>query len=154
MAASFVPFGGSAVGQHSSKRNRKSRKAKARRRGVLGLGSGVGAVLVFGVGPLAGVPVARADGLDVILDPLINSILGAAADPFASVDLGGLDFGVADAAAASAVVPASDPLAALASAPDPLGALASSSDSAVLFNELVYQPIHTAEEDWITSSGG
>jgi hypothetical protein len=62
---------------------------------------GVGAVLAFGMGPLAGSPAANADGLDAIIDPLINSIFGAAVDPFASLDAGSLDFGAADAAATS-----------------------------------------------------
>src|ERR1700733_9048621 len=63
------------AGQHS-KKNRRG-KCKARRRATLGLGGSAGAFLAFGLTPLASVPPAHADGLDVIIDPIINSILGS-----------------------------------------------------------------------------
>src|SRR5258707_13101373 len=64
------------AGRHS-KKNRQSGKAKARRR-ALGLGGSAGAFLAFGLTPLASLasaPPARADGLDAIIDPILNSIL-------------------------------------------------------------------------------
>ena len=67
-----------------SKRNRQSRSAQGRRR-VLGLGTGAGAVLAFGLGPWGVAPAAHADGLDVILDPIINSL--SAFDPTLGADL-------------------------------------------------------------------
>ena len=80
-----------------SKRNRQSRSAEAhRRRRVLGFGSGAGVVLAFGLGPLAAAPPAHADGLDVILDPIINAIaesLGGVVDPSVAVDLSTLGAG-------------------------------------------------------------
>ncbi len=56
-----------------SKRNRQSRSAQGRRR-LLGLGTGAGAVLAFGLGPLAAAPVAHADEFDLIVEPIINSL--------------------------------------------------------------------------------
>src|ERR1700761_7956176 len=76
-----------------TKRNRRSRSAKARRR-VVGLSSGVGAILAFGMTPLATAPAAKADAFDAILDPIINSItsslgdLGAGAAAVPDVGLG------------------------------------------------------------------
>ena len=50
------------AGRHSSKRNQRSRNAKARRRGrVLGAGTTAGAFLAFGMTPLATAPAAHAD---------------------------------------------------------------------------------------------
>lgn len=43
---------------------------------MVGLGSGAGAVLAFGLGPLAAAPPAHADEFDVIIDPIINSLIG------------------------------------------------------------------------------
>jgi hypothetical protein len=63
--------------QHGSKRNRRSGSDNARRRRrVVGWGTSAGAVFAFGMGPLGAAAPAHADGLDVILDPIINSILG------------------------------------------------------------------------------
>src|ERR1700744_368679 len=67
------------AGKHSGKKNRRSGKGKARRR-ALGLGGSAGAFLAFGLTPLAGLasaPAAHADGLDAIIDPILNSILGS-----------------------------------------------------------------------------
>ena len=74
------------AGRHGSKRNHPSSKAKARRRRrVIGLGTGAGAVLAFGLGPLGVAPAAHADGLDVILDPIINSL--SSVDPTLGADV-------------------------------------------------------------------
>ena len=62
------------AGRHSSKRNQRSGRATARRRRVVGLGGGAGAVLAFGMGPLGGAPTAHADEFDVIIDPIINAL--------------------------------------------------------------------------------
>jgi len=81
------------AGRHRSKRNRQTRSAKARRR-VVGLGGGAGAMLAFGLGPLAAMPAAHADEFDIVVDPIINAISGsladavAAFDPAAATDLG------------------------------------------------------------------
>src|ERR1700722_16192513 len=67
------------AGKHFGKKNQQSGKAKARRR-ALGLGGSAGAFLGFGLSPLAGLaraPPAHADGLDAILDPILNSILSS-----------------------------------------------------------------------------
>ena len=61
------------AGRHR-KSNHRSRDGKARRRRVVVLGTGAGAVLAFGWAPLAGAPSAQADGLDLIIEPIINSL--------------------------------------------------------------------------------
>src|ERR1700722_19538030 len=85
------------AGKHSGKKNRQSGKGKARGR-ALGLGGSAGAFLAFGLSPLAGLasaPQAHADGLDVIIDPIINSILGSA-DGLLGIDpTTGLDAAIA-----------------------------------------------------------
>ncbi|MFZ0717707.1 PGRS repeat-containing protein, partial [Mycobacterium sp.] len=63
-------------GKHSSKKNR-SAKAKARRRAI-GLSSGAGAFLALGLGPLTGVPTAKADVFDDILDVAVGSAASSA----------------------------------------------------------------------------
>ena len=129
------------AGQHS-KRNRRSRNAKARRRGVVGLGTGAGAILAFGMGPLAAAPPANADDfgiLDSILDPIINSL--SAADPALAVDatgwLAGLDSALGAASSADASSAANAPL-----------------DFTQAYDTYIYAPTEAAEQAWITSSTG
>jgi hypothetical protein len=64
-----------------SKRNHQTRGVPGRGRlRVLGLGTGAGALLAFGLGPLAAAPAAHADGLDAIIDPVINAISASLGD--------------------------------------------------------------------------
>ena len=63
------------AGRHS-KKSRRAAKGKARR-AAFGLSGGAGAFLAFGLTPLASVPPAHADGLDAIIDPILNSILSS-----------------------------------------------------------------------------
>ena len=76
------------------------------------LGTGAGAVLAFGMGPLAGAPAANADVLDTILDPIINSL--SSVDPALAVDatgwVAGLDSALAAASTADTSSAASAPL--------------------------------------------
>lgn len=66
------------AGRRSSKRHRKSANAEARRRRrVVGLGTSAGAFLAFGMTPLAAAPSAHADELELIIDPIVNSIAGS-----------------------------------------------------------------------------
>src|SRR6202000_1270977 len=94
------------AGRHS-KKNRRAARDKARaRRAALGLGSSAGAFLAFGLTPLASVPPAHADGLDVIIDPIINSILSSVTsfDALLGIDpssLGDLALPAPDAATAT-----------------------------------------------------
>ena len=82
----------------NNKRNHRSRNAKARRRQVLGAGTTAGAFLAFGMTPLATAPAAHADVFDVIIDPIINSMLSSITsldalvgiDPSSAFDLGSL----------------------------------------------------------------
>jgi hypothetical protein len=130
------------AGQHS-KRNRRSRNAKARRRGVVGLGTGAGAILAFGMGPLASAPPANADDfgiLDNILDPIINSL--SAADPALAVDATGW---IASLDSALAAVPGLDPSSAASAAPI---------DFTQAYDTYIYAPTQVAEQAWITSPTG
>ncbi|MGB7870776.1 MAG: alkaline phosphatase family protein [Mycobacterium sp.] len=85
-----------------TKRNRRSRSAKARRR-VVGLSSGVGTLLALGMTQLATAPTVKADEFDAILEPIINAITGSlgdvAAGSAAVPELGSLALGAADPAA-------------------------------------------------------
>jgi endoglycosylceramidase len=119
--------------------DRQPRKAPAReRRRIVGVGLTAGAFLAFGMTPLITAPAADADGLDVILDPIINSL--SSIDPAMATDLGALVTSfdptfVADSAA-TAALPAATP------------------DFSELFNQFVYTPTHTGLEDWINSNLG
>src|ERR1700761_9247551 len=130
------------AGAHS-KRNRQSRNAKLRRRRrVVGLSSGAGAMLAFGLGPLAHAPAANADdfgAIDTIIDNVINSLSGV--DPALGT---GLDGWVANL----------DTALSGASAADPATATAATTDYAALWNTDVYAPDEAAEQAWITSSYG
>ena len=143
-----------------STRKHRSRLTKDRRAHALGLTTTVGAFLAAAMAPLASAPSAHADILDGLLDPLIDPLavwLAGVIDPLAGVDpSAGVDtamagVGAADVAGAST---AGLDAAGLGSPADPLAALASPSDPAALFETLIYQPIHSDEQAWITSPLG
>jgi hypothetical protein len=152
-----------------------SHRTAVRWRRVIGWGSSAGAALTFTIGPLAAIPAAHADGLDVIADPIINAVdhamtgvdVLAGIDSAASVDVGGLGgsafdqwlalltdsvagIGTATGAVAS-VSAASDAVAGAGNAAE--GA-AASSDSAAGFDATFLQAIHTDEQNWINSPLG
>ncbi|MGA8548214.1 MAG: hypothetical protein WB785_23570, partial [Mycobacterium sp.] len=160
-----------AAQRYSSNHTSPSQRALDRWRRVIGWGSSAGAALTFTVGPLAAIPAAHADGLDVIFDPIINAVdhamTGADAlaslSSAASLDLGGLGgsafdqwlalptdsvAGIGTATSASA---ASDAVAGASNAAE--GA-AASSDSAAGFDATFLQAIHTDEQNWINSPLG
>jgi Phosphoesterase family len=87
------------AGHRDTKRNRRSRSAKARRR-VVGLSSGVGTLLALGMAHLATAPTVKADEFDAILEPIINAITGSLGDVAAGwaavPELGSLGLGAAD----------------------------------------------------------
>src|ERR1700743_3320075 len=90
----------------SGKRSAKKKRAgkSKTRRAALGLGGSAGAFLAFGLTPLASVPPAHADGLDAIIDPILNSILSSVTsfDALLGIDpsaLGDLALPATDAAA-------------------------------------------------------
>ena len=149
------------TGRHDSNRSRRSQSATVhRRRRVLGWGSSAGAIVAFGIGPLAATPAAHADGLDVIFDPIINSIDHAVTgldalsglDLGANLDLGGLGGGALDqwltlptdsVAGVGAVTDAASGVSAATDAAAGAGAgssaevvTSSSTDSAATLNEL------------------
>ena len=124
-----------------TKRNRWSRSAKARRRRrVAGLTSGAGAFVTFGLSPLAAAPPAHADVLDVILDPIINSL--SSVDPTLAVDATGW---LASLDSLSGV--SSSMLPDTSSALSDSGSTASAADSSSSF-------LQGLEQDWINSSFG
>src|ERR1700691_1275212 len=158
------------AGRNSSKRNQRSRNAKARRRRqVLGAGTTAGAFLAFGMTPLATAPPAHAD-VDAILDPVINSILSSVTsldgllgiDPSAGFDLALPATDVAAADLGSLALPATDALPGAASSADALTAAASSADAApaadpsltTLFETYFFDPLQTDTQAWITSPDG
>src|ERR1700722_395661 len=139
------------AGKHSGKKNRQSGKGKARRGAALGLGGSAGAFLAFGLTPLASIPPAHADGLDAIIDPILNSILSSVTsfDTLLGIDpssLGDLALPVTDVASVAPsgweslfgdfTNPVSD-----------VGTAASATDSSSAF----WQGL---EQDWINSSFG
>jgi hypothetical protein len=92
------------AGHRDTKRNRRSRSAKARRR-VVGLSSGVGTLLALGMTLSATAPTVKADELDAILEPIINSITGSLGDvaavSAAVPELGSLGLGATESVAAA-----------------------------------------------------
>src|SRR5271155_1420857 len=125
------------AGRHSAKKNHRSRSAKARRRRAVGLGTGAGAVLAFGLSPLASAPAAHADELDVILDPIINSL--ASIDPTLAAD-------------ATSLLSTLDTALSGASSADPAALGAQSSDLAQLYDQFIYDPAHTFDQQWINGT--
>lgn len=131
--------------RHSnSGRGRQSENACRRGKGAVGATSTVGAFLAIGLAPLATAPSVRADELDIILDPIIDSL--ASVDPTLGSDV-------------TALVAAFDPSfigdgsAAVVSGLEPL-ADAASFDMSQFFDQWIYTPIHTSLEAWINSSFG
>src|SRR5271155_3123381 len=98
------------AGHRDTRRNRRSRSAKARRR-VVGLSSGVGAFLALSMTQLAAAPTVKADEFDVVIDQVVNAItasLGDVAAGSAAVpELGSLSLGAAESTAAASPVDAS-----------------------------------------------
>src|SRR3984885_857895 len=112
------------AGHRNTKRNRRSRSAKARRR-VVGLSSGVGTFLALGMTHLAAAPTVKADEFDAILEPIINSITSS----------------LGDVAAGSAAVPE-------------LGSLGLGATESVAAASPVDAWLHGLEQDWINSGFG
>ena len=69
----------------NSKRNRRSRRNKARLRAI-GLSSTLGAFLAAGMTPLAAAPPAHADVLDTIIDPILQQALTGVTDALSGID--------------------------------------------------------------------
>src|SRR6202046_2592933 len=164
-----------AAQRYSSNHTSPSQRARDRGRRVIGWGSSAGAALTFTVGPLAAIPAAHADGLDVIFDPIINAVdhamTGADAlaslSSAASLDLGGLGGSAFDqwlalpkdsvrgiGTATGAVASASAASDAVAGASNAAEGAAASSDSAAGFDATFLQAIHTDEQNWINSPLG
>ena len=132
--------------------DRRARSERSARGRVVGAGTTVGAFLTFGATSLVSAPPAQADGLDWIIDPIINSL--SSLDPALGADLGALatsidpSFALENAAVGATVAhSALDPAATAATS-------ASLTDLTALFNQYVYTPMETAEQAWITSPTG
>ncbi|MGB7870398.1 MAG: hypothetical protein WBM01_19350, partial [Mycobacterium sp.] len=146
------------AGRHSSKKNRRSGKNKARRRAI-GLGGSAGAFLAFGFYPLAGAPTAKADIFDDILDLAVGSAASSAITAVNPTDF--LDPGVLSGLLGDLSTPAGwDTLLTDFSNPSSFDALFSSSSalsdtgSAVSAADTSSTFIQSLEQDWINSSFG
>ncbi|HTZ15002.1 MAG TPA: cellulase family glycosylhydrolase [Mycobacterium sp.] len=93
--------------------------------------------MAFGVTPLVAAPPAQADELEMILDPILNSLSSIA--PALATDLtsavGGVDPSFVADSATTAALPATD-------------------DLATMFQQYVYTPLESAAQSWIDSPTG
>ncbi len=120
---------------------------------------------IASVSPLLAIPVAKADGEDIIIDQILNSL--SAVDPTTALDmtswLSNLDAALQGAAnfdpsslagtmpdIDSALSPASTSADPAAVPPDP----AASTDLAQLYETFIYGPQHTLEQEWIDGTTG
>ena len=101
---------------------------------LIGWSVSAGAVLAFGMTPLASAPTAHADGLDAIIDPIINSL--ASLDPVLGADWTSWVANLDSALDAALTV-------------DPSSAAATTTDFAEMYAQSVYEPIHTFDQQWI-----
>ncbi|WP_407695053.1 PGRS repeat-containing protein, partial [Mycolicibacter icosiumassiliensis] len=128
----------------SGRQGRPSKTNPLRATPVMGATSAVGAFLAFGVAPLTGAPGANADELDVMLDPIIDSLSNI--DPSLGAEVSSwvqtLDASFTGDSAAS-----------VSSVLDPLAA-ASTFNMAQFVDQWIYTPMHTGMEAWINSSFG
>src|SRR5271156_6471888 len=126
------------AGHRDTRRNRRSRSAKARRR-VVGLSSGVGAFLALSMTQLAAAPTVKADEFDVVIDQVLNAItasLGDVAAGSAAVpELGSLSLGATESTAGVGLGSLSD-----------VGSVAAASP--------VDAWLSGVEQDWINSGVG
>ncbi|WP_067974363.1 PGRS repeat-containing protein [Mycolicibacter icosiumassiliensis] len=130
----------------SSQRARQSAAGRGGGKRVIGATSTVGAFLAFGMAPLGAAPSARADELDLILDPAIDWLSNV--DPAMGAEV---------TAWVGAFDPtfAGDSATAVDSVLDSANAGAAASvNMAQVFDQWIYTPIHTSLEAWINSSFG
>jgi hypothetical protein len=86
--------------QRGGKHNPRSRKATTfRRQRAAGLTGAIGALSAMGLVSLADAPKAEADGLDVVIDQVVNAITGSLADAAAVPELGNLGLSAAESTA-------------------------------------------------------
>ncbi len=117
-------------------------RIRKRNRRVVGVGTAVGAFLVFGMAPLAAPPVASGEFFDDVFEQVLA--------PFVDAATGGPDWGalLSPAAWEAFFEPAhwDGLLAGAASA-------SSLADPTAWLQDVVYTPLHTGIEDWINSPG-
>ncbi|MGA8332859.1 MAG: hypothetical protein WB777_26785, partial [Mycobacterium sp.] len=66
-----------------TKRRQLLRRGATRR--IIGLSGATSAFLTYGLSPILTLPPAKADGFDIIIDPIINSLSGV--DPAIALDM-------------------------------------------------------------------
>ena len=132
----------------------------------IALSAAAGTFITFGLSPLQPMPVARADGEDVIIDQIINSL--SAVDPTAALDMSGwlssLDAALQGAANFDpsslagglpdiGVTPDLDPASA-AALPAALSAAEppDSTTGADLYQQWFYDPAHAWDQSWIAGT--
>src|SRR5690625_5249966 len=133
--------GRSVMSGQRSNNSSPSLAVRASRRRIVALGASAGAFVAVGLSALATPPTARAD--DFGFGDWIADLFGHADE--ASVGPGDAvgDIGAPTAQAALATVDTADPAG---------GMLAAPADD--WFQQLFYDPVHTAVEDWINSPFG
>ena len=149
------------AGRHSSKRNRRSRRAKARRRRVVGWVPARGRCWRLAWARWAVAPAAHADEFEVILDPIITAL--SSVDPSLGADVstlvadfassGGWDSVVAGWGSLDSVLGAAS--SAAGTVPDFGSATgAAASDSSASGVDVWSSVSQGWEQDWITSPFG
>lgn len=139
------------VTHRNNKRNHRPPNANSSRRRVVAFGAGTGSFLAFGMTALSALPLAQAD--DLGLGELIVELFGGPGDATAGagdvVSAPGDGLQSALDVGANGIDQASAAVASVSPAADMLGAPAD-----MWFQQLVYDPIHTAIEAWIRSDFG
>jgi endoglycosylceramidase len=119
------------------KSRRHARQARPCRCGrIVGASTAAGAFLALGMTPLAPAPAANADELELILDPILNSLASVA--PALATDL-------------TSIADSFDPSSAIDGATT---AALPSADLTASFEQSVYTPLETAAQAWINSPTG
>jgi hypothetical protein len=136
------------AGRDSTKGNKRSRNAKARRRRVVGLGGAAGAFLAattMTAGPLVTAPPANAD-IDDLLDPIIQPIITALTDSIAGVDPAAATDLTSWTDSILNSLSSFDPATTLSSAAEPAAAAASSTSDAASTSGTYDIPLSVAED--------
>ena len=160
--------------RRSKKQDNESRFIGLSQARFINLSVAAGTFLTLGLSPLVHIPTAKADGEDVIIEQIINSL--SAVDPTAALDmsswLSSLDAALQGAAnfdpssLAGAVpdlgavpdvgaVPDLGSALSAASTADPAALPAAdppSSSLAGLYDQYIYEPAHTWDQQWIAGT--
>ncbi|MGO9552045.1 hypothetical protein, partial [Mycobacterium sp.] len=143
--------------RRSKKQDRQSRGDAGHRTGrFISLSAAASTFITIGLSPLVHMPVAKADGEDIIIDQIINSL--SAVDPTVALDmsswLSSLDAALQGAAnfdpsSLAGTMPAIDSALSAASTAVPAADPAASSSLAGLYETFIYDPSHAFDQRWI-----